>query len=365
MIKNGQVRKVICAFTAPTRASQRLILSEYVDKGLIEAELVPQGTLAERMRAAGAGIPAFYTPAAVGTELAEGRETREFNGREYLLEHALPLDYAFIRACQADAAGNLRSGALSGISIRSWRWRRGLLSSRSRRKSCRSVPSIPTMCTRQGSSCTGSSRSRRRPRLVAAASREHRPMSERAKGLPVSRCATGWRWNSATVDRQSGDRHSDPVLEFRFRREADHLSFRERGDRLRPARAPGEGICTSSMPAASTSRAARRGDRAPRQFLALIRSGRIDVTVLGAYEVAANGDSRTGRWRPAGRRHRWRNGPGLLRQHVFVAMEHQTRDGKPRLVERCAIPATARGVVNLVATNFGLFEVTKQGMALA
>src|SRR3974377_2453325 len=108
MIKNGQVRKVICAFTAPTRASKRLVLSEYVEKGLIEAELVPQGTLAERMRAAGAGIPAFYTPAAVGTELAEGRETRVFNCREYLLEEALPLDYAFIRAHQADAAGNVR-----------------------------------------------------------------------------------------------------------------------------------------------------------------------------------------------------------------------------------------------------------------
>jgi 3-oxoadipate CoA-transferase alpha subunit len=84
------------------------VFSEYYEKGLIEAELVPQGTLAERMRAAGAGIPAFYTPAAVGTELAEGRETRMFNGREYLLEEALPLDYAFIRAHQADAFGNLR-----------------------------------------------------------------------------------------------------------------------------------------------------------------------------------------------------------------------------------------------------------------
>src|SRR5438270_6168238 len=108
LISNNQVKKVVCAFTAPTRASQRLVLTEYVEKGLIEAELVPQGTLAERMRAAGAGIPAFYTPAAIGTELAEGRETRVFNGREYLLEHALPLDYALIRAHQADAAGNLR-----------------------------------------------------------------------------------------------------------------------------------------------------------------------------------------------------------------------------------------------------------------
>ena len=108
LIKNDQVKKVICAFTAPTRASQKLIFSEYYESGRIDAELVPQGTLAERMRAAGAGIPAFYTPAAVGTELAEGRETRVFSGREYLLEEALPLDYAFIRAYQADAFGNLR-----------------------------------------------------------------------------------------------------------------------------------------------------------------------------------------------------------------------------------------------------------------
>jgi 3-oxoacid CoA-transferase A subunit len=108
LIGNDQVAKVICSFTAPTRASQKLVFSEYYEKGLIEAELVPQGTLAERLRAAGAGIPAFYTPAAVGTELAEGRETRVFNGREYLLEEALPLDYAFIRAWQADQFGNLR-----------------------------------------------------------------------------------------------------------------------------------------------------------------------------------------------------------------------------------------------------------------
>src|SRR4051795_10749958 len=108
LIGNDQVKKVICSFTAPTRASQRIVFSEDYEKGLIEAELVPQGTWAERLRAAGAGIPAFYTPAAVGTELAEGRETRVFNGREYLLEEALPLDYAFIRAWQADSFGNLR-----------------------------------------------------------------------------------------------------------------------------------------------------------------------------------------------------------------------------------------------------------------
>lgn len=108
LVENGQVAKVICAFTAATRPSDRLPFTKYYESGECDAELVPQGTLAERMRAAGAGVPAFYTPTAVGTELAVGRETRTINGREYLLEYALPLDYAFIRARTADTFGNLR-----------------------------------------------------------------------------------------------------------------------------------------------------------------------------------------------------------------------------------------------------------------
>lgn len=108
LVENGQVRKVICSFTAARRASQKLGFTQHYESGRVDAELVPQGTLAERLRAAGAGIPAFYTPTAVGTELAEGRETRRFNGREYLLEHALPVDYALIRAWRADAFGNLQ-----------------------------------------------------------------------------------------------------------------------------------------------------------------------------------------------------------------------------------------------------------------
>jgi 3-oxoacid CoA-transferase A subunit len=108
LVENGRVRKVICAFTAATRPTDVLPFTRFYEAGEIEAELVPQGTLAERMRAAGAGIPAFYTPTGVGTELAQGRETRVINGREYLLEYALPLDYAFVRAARADAFGNLQ-----------------------------------------------------------------------------------------------------------------------------------------------------------------------------------------------------------------------------------------------------------------
>jgi 3-oxoacid CoA-transferase A subunit len=108
LVENGQVAKVVCSFTAATRPTDVLPFTRYYESGEVEAELVPQGTLAERLRAAGSGIPAFYTPTAVGTELAEGRETRIINGREYLLEYALPCDYAFIRAWRADTAGNLQ-----------------------------------------------------------------------------------------------------------------------------------------------------------------------------------------------------------------------------------------------------------------
>lgn len=104
----GRVAKIIAAFTASTRPSRAGTAEDLIRSGAMQAELVPQGTLAERIRAGGAGIPAFYTPAAVGTLLAEGKEHREFGGRTYLLEEAIFADYAFIRAWRADTAGNLQ-----------------------------------------------------------------------------------------------------------------------------------------------------------------------------------------------------------------------------------------------------------------
>jgi 3-oxoacid CoA-transferase A subunit len=107
LIGAGRVKKVIASFTAATHPSQKTPLEELAASGQVEAELVPQGTLAERIRAGGAGVPAFYTPTAVGTELAEGREQRVFNGRTYLLEEAITADYALVRAWKADTFGNL------------------------------------------------------------------------------------------------------------------------------------------------------------------------------------------------------------------------------------------------------------------
>ena len=108
LVQDRRVAKVSAAFTAATHPSAKLPFTELYEAGEIEGELMPQGTLAERIRAAGAGIGGFYTRAGVGTEIADGKEVRTFDGQDYLLELPLPADYAFIRAHRADELGNVQ-----------------------------------------------------------------------------------------------------------------------------------------------------------------------------------------------------------------------------------------------------------------
>ena len=104
LIGQRQVKKVICSFAKSAKA---ITFPELYNNGEIELEVVPQGTLAERIRAAGSGIPAFYTATAVGTPLAKGKEEKVFNNKKYILEEALSADFAFIKADVADRYGNL------------------------------------------------------------------------------------------------------------------------------------------------------------------------------------------------------------------------------------------------------------------
>ncbi len=108
LIANRQVRKLICSFPIGRHARQGMeTFWDLYDAGALEVEVLPQGSLAERIRAGGAGISAFYTPAGVGTRLAAGKETRRFGGRECVLETALTADFAFVRCTRADRHGNL------------------------------------------------------------------------------------------------------------------------------------------------------------------------------------------------------------------------------------------------------------------
>ena len=102
LLQNRQIKKMISSYVGENDEFERQMLS-----GELEVELIPQGTLAERCRAAQAGFPAVYTPAGFGTEVAEGKETREFDGKMYVLEHAFKADFAFVKAWKGDKAGNL------------------------------------------------------------------------------------------------------------------------------------------------------------------------------------------------------------------------------------------------------------------
>ena len=106
LVENEQVKKVIASFPVSPSPSRPTAFETAYREGKIELEVVPQGTLAERIRAGGAGIPAFYTPTGVGTLMAEGKESRVFGGREYLLERALVADFALLRAHISDTMGN-------------------------------------------------------------------------------------------------------------------------------------------------------------------------------------------------------------------------------------------------------------------
>ena len=101
-LENGQIRKIIGTYIGDNKLYEELVM-----KGQLEADLIPQGSFSERIRAGGAGIPAFYTPTGVGTLVAKGKEVREFDGRAYLLETALKADFALVKAYQGDRWGNL------------------------------------------------------------------------------------------------------------------------------------------------------------------------------------------------------------------------------------------------------------------
>jgi 3-oxoadipate CoA-transferase alpha subunit len=104
LLKAGRVRKILCSFP---RQADSWVFDELYRSGRIELELVPQGNLAERIRAAGAGIGAFFTPTGFGTALAEGKETRRIHGRDYVLEYPIEADFALIKALKGDRWGNL------------------------------------------------------------------------------------------------------------------------------------------------------------------------------------------------------------------------------------------------------------------
>lgn len=379
LVEAGRVRKVIASFTAAPHPSRASPLERLADEGKIEAELTPQGTLAERIRAGGAGIPAFYTPAAVGTELAEGKEHAVFNGRTYIREEAITAGYALLRAWKADRFGNLvfrraqrnynpimamaadcaiaeveepivDVGALDPDEIHT----SGIFVQR--------VVQIPP--PPEGILHVDGNPAAARPDLTPGPfpkkEGERSGRGRLSREMMAARTAAefqdGWLVNLGIGIPTLCSDFVPAGRQIVFHSENGVIGYgRNASEEERDPHVVNAGVQpVLLMPFASTLHHA--------DAFAVIRRGRLDAAVLGAYEVAANGDFAN--WKTGGRKGGGIGGAmdiAACAQRVFIIMEHTTREGAPRLLQRCSLPITAPGAVTLVVTDLGVFEPAGEG----
>jgi 3-oxoacid CoA-transferase len=367
----GLVRKVIASFAAyPTR---RTPIEEQINAGKIALELVPQGTLAERVRAGGAGIPAFYTPTGVGTVVAEGKERRTFAGREYVLEQALTADWAFIRAHRADRVGNLTyrrgarnlhpsfaTGARVTVAEVDEVVAPGTLD-----PECVVTPGIyvdRVVATEHGLD----------PEEVRALSRRygravHMEPRPDVGGLPpdlMTRRAALLLRDGEYVNLGLGlptllSNHVPGVRDVILHSENGMLNFGPLDDEedadIDLYNASGQLV--RMLPGASFfDSVAAHG---------MARGGRVTTVVLGAFQVSERGDLANWNVPESGK-----GGIGGAMDlvagsaRILVVTYHTTRRGAPKLVRRCTYPLTAPGRVRDIVTDLAYVTVEPDGFLL-
>ena len=374
LAENGQVRKLIASYAAyPT---QRTSIEEKIKRGEIEIELVPQGTLIERVRAGGAGFAGFYTTTGIGTAMAEGKEHREFDGRTYIFEKALRADFAFVRAARADRSGNLvyRGGGRNYNPI---------LATGARVTIAEVDEIVPTGEIPAETVVTSGVFVNRVVACEAPLDRNRiRELSQRY----------GKKWDLEVRERPSGPRGIPPDLMARkaavLLRKGEYVNLglgiptlvsshveAEQGITLHsengmvgfgPLAADGQGdvdLYNASGQLVTLLEGASFADSCT--AFAMVRSGRVSTVVLGGFQVSAKGD--LANWNvPA-------TGVGGIGgamdlasgdARIIVVMFHLTRDGKPKLVERCDYPLTAPRCVSTVVTDLAVIDVDEQGFLL-